>query len=93
MALTIEPTFIKSATNQRDRESKRYREIQRSPYRALVDAPPLRDPEAADLGRVHQGGTGKIRVNGLEVRSMKSRNPTLTIPITLSTRATISSGR
>src|SRR5215471_2523774 len=39
------------------------------------------------------GGTGNRRANGLEVNSMNSRKPVLTIAITDNTRATISSGR
>ena len=38
-------------------------------------------------------GTGNRRSNGFDVSSRNSRKPTLTRPITPSTRATISSGR
>jgi len=37
-------------------------------------------------------GTGNRRSNGFDVNSMKARNPTLTSPMTPSTRATMSSG-
>lgn len=38
------------------------------------------------------GKFGNVRENGLEVKRMNSKKPTLTIPIIASTRATISSG-
>ncbi len=42
--------------------------------------------------RPSTGKAGSVRANGLEVNRMNARKPAQTIPITASTRATISAG-
>ena len=87
------PRGIEAPLEQRGDARRRTRpRSRRSPCRASAGGSPCPGPAAAGSGRGRRRPRGSRRSNGFEVSSMKSRKPTLTRPITPSTRATMRSG-